>query len=239
MNDKNITNTMPTHWEFNDQVAKVFDEMLSRSIPSYHTFKEIYIQLLLKYTNEIPGQIRILDIGCGTLTSSLDLYEKIPNCTLIGIDKSTPMIKQAQNIARYRPGITLINKDITTFDVTEFQNIHIALIIFTLQFIPPEDRMSTLQKIYNTQQQGSIIILAEKTINPHPVTETLFTETYYKIKEQNQYTKNEINNKKRKLKRQLIPTTDEFNKELLKGAGYKNISIFWKSLNFTGYIGYK
>jgi len=239
MEDINITDTMPESWEFNEEVSKVFDEMLNRSIPSYQEMCKTYITLLKKSAEKKGGPKRVLDLGCGTLTSSLPLYEIIPQCQLIGIDKSAPMIHQARNRTQYLNGIILINKDLTEFDLTEYNNIDYALSIFTLQFMPTEERYKLLEQVYTSQSKGGIIILVEKVINNNPQIETLFTESYYTYKENNGYSNKENKNKKNKLTRQLIPVTDEFNINLLESVGYTSVNIFWKNMNFTGYIGFK
>lgn len=230
---------MPEQWEFNKEVSEVFDEMLNRSIPSYQEMCDTYINILHNYSHGITGQKRILDIGCGTLTSSLPLYNLISPCNLIGIDKSEAMINQAKQKTRYLNGITLINKDITQFDLTEYSNIDIVLSIFTLQFIPTEHRYMILEQVYATQKEGGCIILIEKVINNNPKIENLFSKAYYNYKENNGYTSEENENKKNKLTRQLIPVNDEFNMNLLKSVGYQNPTIFWKNMNFTGYLAFK
>ena len=55
----------------------------------------------------------------------------------------------------------------------------------------------------------------------------------------NGYTLQEIREKRLKLEGVLVPVTNEFNINLLKQAGFKKVEIFWKDLNFIGYLAMK
>ena len=48
-------------WEFDSEVATVFDEMLERSIPQYQTMRNAVFELGRRYVR--PGTA-IVDLGC-------------------------------------------------------------------------------------------------------------------------------------------------------------------------------
>jgi tRNA (cmo5U34)-methyltransferase len=37
----------------------------------------------------------------------------------------------------------------------------------------------------------------------------------------------------------LVPVTSDWNIDLLKQAGFRQIDVFWKWMNFVGYIAFK
>ena len=83
------------------------------------------------------------------------------------------------------------------------------------------------------------MIIFEKTENEDSLLKDLEIDTYYELKRQNGYSEFEINEKKKALEGFLIPLSDERNIELLKTAGFKNVSLIFKWMNFSGYIAIK
>ena len=59
------------------------------------------------------------------------------------------------------------------------------------------------------------------------------------MKSINGYSIDEIRDKRLKLEGVLVPCTNQFNIDLLKQGGFSKVDIFWKDLNFVGYIAMK
>ena len=80
---------------FNDRVAEVFDDMLSRSIPSYRTVIEGTAQLLAA---RLPDGAMICDLGCSTGTTLLELARLTPGrrFRFIGLDNAPAMLDKAR-----------------------------------------------------------------------------------------------------------------------------------------------
>ena len=83
-----------TDFKFNEDVAHVFDDMVSRSVPFYN---EIH-RIILDFSNYfLPKENGVVyDLGCstGTTITLLDkhLASLKKSCDFIGIDNSAPMI---------------------------------------------------------------------------------------------------------------------------------------------------
>lgn len=80
---------------FGDDVAEVFDDMISRSVPGY-----LEIQLLM---NSLVGRAcspgdTVYDLGCSTGTTLALIAKRFPqlNLNLVGIDSSRPMLERAE-----------------------------------------------------------------------------------------------------------------------------------------------
>ena len=67
----------------------------------------------------------------------------------------------------------------------------------------------------------------------------LYEKLYYNMKSINGYSIDEIRDKRLKLEGVLVPCTNQFNIDLLKQGGFSKVDIFWKDLNFVGYIAMK
>jgi len=82
-------------FEFNAEVAKVFDDMLVRSIPFYLEQQYMVKEIGKKFW--IPGT-DVYDLGCSTATTLINLCREIGESALfIGYDNSIPMLEQARS----------------------------------------------------------------------------------------------------------------------------------------------
>lgn len=237
--DKDITNTMDNKWEFNEEVTNCFEEMLDRSIPNYKHMRELitnvgvnHIQSYsLYYTN-------ILDIGSSQGRQIELLADKLYSNNFFGIEISEPMVKYSRKKFQKNLNVQILKEDVTK---KEFPCTQCGLItaILTIQFIPIEYRQKLLTNIYNSLHRNGLFIFVEKVIGDNYDFSQLYEDLYYNMKMQNGYTLQEIREKRLKLEGVLVPVTNEFNINLLKQAGFKKIEIFWKDLNFIGYLAMK
>lgn len=236
--DKNISSHMDK-WEFDEKVSEVFDEMLNRSIPSYSRMRYLINQICkhhikrngLKHSN-------ILDLGCSTAEQIYELQQELPYNKFIGLECSTPMVREARKKCK-----DIYNVEILTHDIVKEEfpvnMCGVILSILTLQFIPLEYRQKVLKKVYDSLDNNGVFIFVEKVIGDNYDYSELYETLYYSMKNINGYSTDEIRDKKLKLEGVLVPVTNNFNIELLKQAGFKKLEIFWKDLNFIGYIAMK
>jgi tRNA (cmo5U34)-methyltransferase len=83
----------PGDFEFDSEVAAVFDDMLGRSIPLYDVQQSMIETLAARFW--IPGT-KVYDLGCSTATSLIGISRRLPGARLIGYDDSRPMLEQAR-----------------------------------------------------------------------------------------------------------------------------------------------
>ena len=78
---------------FDEHVARVFDDMISRSIPLYADVQRA-IPALAKLIDHRP--LRVIDLGCSTGTSLIHLARTITDreLELVGIDNSPAMLQK-------------------------------------------------------------------------------------------------------------------------------------------------
>lgn len=231
-----IDNIIPNDkWEFDERVAKCFPNMLSRSIPQYEVMRNLSAQLI---ADTVSDNFKILDLGCsdGLMILALDKCLKGKG-KFIGVDVSEPMLDKAKNTFKDYSRVDIKNCDLRyDFPKDEYDAI---TSILTLQFIPIEYRQKIIQNVYDNLKPGGVFIFVEKVLGSTAQTDELFVKNYYRLKEQNGYTKEQIEGKKKSLEGVLVPLKDDYNKELLKQAGFEVIDTFWKWGNFTGYIAIK
>lgn len=226
-------------WSFNSSVSACFDDMLSRSIPDYETMRDVTLRLAKSYLKDTK-KINMLDLGCSNGINIeqfvKEFDDRLSSC--IGIDKSIPMIAEARTRLKDYHNVHTKSIDIVDykFDINKY---NIITSILTLQFIPIEYRQRVLCDIYNSLKSGGMFIFIEKVIEPSYMLDNLYVDSYYKLKQDNGYSEEQIYNKKKSLEGVLVPVTSKMNIDLLEQAGFKNIGVFWKCLNFEGYIAIK
>lgn len=219
-------------FSFDEQVASVFDDMLERSIPYYKDTLKLCVDFLAQNAQE--G--RIYDIGCSTGNTLLALHNKVKG-VLVGIDSSLAMINKAQLKAKaYSADITFICADCMEI---EFEQARGFIANYTLQFIRPPLRLKLLKKIYNALESCGVLIISEKMASTHPILDKQMINYYYAYKAGNGYTKNEITTKREALENVLVPYSLEENITLLKEAGFTQIEVLFKWVNFGTLIAIK
>jgi tRNA (cmo5U34)-methyltransferase len=229
------------NFKFDENVAKIFDDMISRSVPIYNEIHKIIIDLSSKI-NFKPQDI-IYDLGCSTGSTlsllSSHLKNKAPSLKLryIGIDSSQDMIKEALVKKHlYKTCTELIQEDLNLVNLLPSK---LIIMNYTLQFIKPHLRQEVLKNIYNSLKTGGCFILTEKTISDQTQINNLMTELYYDFKKRNGYSEIEISQKREALEKVLIPRTTNEQINLLKSSGFQTVDTVFKWYNFTCFLGIK
>ncbi len=226
-------------FEFNENVAKVFDNMVERSIPFYHEIHRLIIDLAGKIKKK---NVIIYDLGCSTGTTMilLDqfLKKKGINAHFIGIDNSIPMLEKCREklIKNKVRSYTLLCADLTQFD---FGKADMVIMNYTLQFIPVKNRLELLKKIYKSLNSKGLFVMTEKIHSEEKNTQDLITELYYDFKERNGYSRLEIAQKREALEKFLITLSTKDELELMKKAGFKKRDQIFRWYNFSCFLGMK
>ncbi len=235
MQDKIFQAPIAAQFEFNEEVAGVFDDMISRSIPGYQTILDLSAKTLLEYVEE--GQIT--DIGCSTANLLLYVAAKVKNknIKLLGIDDSEPMLKIArQKATAYEANIEFLHADAVSLELPK-SNAFVAN--FTLQFIRPMIRETLVQKIYDSLEDGGIFIFAEKLISEDKKLNKFLIDEYHDYKRNQGYSELEIMRKREALENVLVPYSEDENRALCLKAGFQHVEMLFKWCNFALFIAIK
>ena len=227
-----IDNVIPKDkWEFDQNVTDCFDDMLKRSIPNYEIMRSL-IEMIIKYHNPKKSDV-LVDLGC---SNGINIEPFIDDMNCIGVDISEPMLESAR--LKFKDKVKILYHDITD-NLDFFDKAKFITSILTLQFTPMEYRQEIFSNIYNKLENDGIFIIVEKELGFNSVINKMFVNLYYNIKAKNGYSYDQINRKKKSLEGVLVPVTSEWNKELLRQAGFKKFDTFWRCLNFEGIVAFK
>jgi tRNA (cmo5U34)-methyltransferase len=222
-------------FEFNEEVAGVFDDMISRSIPGYENILDLTQKALLEYVKEGA----ITDIGCSTanLLIALAANAKEKNVKLIGIDDSEHMLRIAgKKAAAYEADIEFLCIDAVNGELPRSK----AFVAnFTLQFIRPMIREELVQKIFDSLEEGGVFLFAEKLISEDKGLNKFLIDSYHGYKKERGYSELEIMRKREALENVLVPYSEDENKTLCKKAGFYHVETLFKWCNFALFIALK
>lgn len=226
-------------FEFNQDVASVFDDMVARNIPHYDEVQSLMAELALRCHGGHP----IYDLGCstGTTLSKLTQQSQAP-LVLVGIDSSQAMLEACRAKLAQAPQqhIThILQADLNELESFPFGPPGAVILSLVAQFLRPVRRQQLLAKIYRQLVPGGCLLMLEKTVEAQRPLNSLFLDLYHEMKRANGYSDVEIQRKREALENRLIPFLPQENLELLETAGFAAPSVFFSWLNFQGYIAMK
>lgn len=225
-------------FEFNEQVAGVFDDMLNRSVPLYGESIRRQAQLADLFYRE---GTRIYDFGCSHGNLGMLVLKKLQNrkCSMIAVDNSISMIQKYRS--RLEKRNFSIHPDLVccSMDEVKIENASVALINLTLQFLEKKKRDAFIQKIYNGLVDGGVLILTEKTIHPVKELDDLQTDMYTHFKLENGYSDLEISQKRDALEKVLVPESIFEHENRIMSAGFTYFDVWLRWFNFVSMIAVK
>jgi len=235
MVDKVFKKSIIKQFEFDEEVASVFDDMLNRSVPFYKEMQRLSINFACNFLEEND---KVYDLGCSTASTLIELSKHCDRkLELIGIDNSTAMLNRASKKANaFGVDIELINSDLHDVD---YQNAKLILSNYTLQFIRPLQREKLVKKVYHSLKDKGIFIFSEKVISSNSKLNKQSIDEYYEFKKTQGYSEFEISQKREALENVLIPYTEDENKKMILDAGFSHCETIFKWVNFATFIAIK
>lgn len=252
----------PKPFEFNEEVVRVFDDMVSRSVPLYREVIACAANWTRAYYQ--PGT-RIVDVGCSTGTFLELIGRFLPQpATLVGIDNSEAMLEKAKeklSVLGESHRIELLCRSavmpqtlnspqtLTSLEAgsptpqrapeSVYANSSVIVMNYTLQFLPLEERRQLIDEIYAGLVPGGLLFVSEKVRSSTPQFQETITHQYEGFKERNGYARTEIERKKEALEHVLVPLTYEQQSDMLRNAGFAQVDTLIKLHNFTTFVARK
>lgn len=235
--DTLFTKPISKQFEFDADVAAVFDDMLLRSVPFYKESQSLTRRFAL---NALSNGGIVYDLGCSTASLLLEIERSIDkegNVRLVGIDNSPAMIEHARKKREaYGSAIELYEGDILTFP---YEKAQVIISNYTLQFIRPMVRDALVRTISDTLNEGGVFIFSEKVVSEDPKLNKELIDCYYDFKKVQGYSEYEIVQKREALENVLIPYTMNENIQMAKNNGFKTCEVLFRWANFATFIAIK
>ena len=226
-------------FRFDERVVNVFPDMIQRSVPGYGTIISTIGILAARYAQ--PNS-HCYDLGCSLGAATLSMRARInqPGCDIIAVDNSAAMIERGQQIlasdSTLDVPVTLLCADIQDVAI---EKASVVVMNFTLQFIPLEDRLALIERIYQGLKPGGVLILSEKIAFEDPQQQNFQTAIHHDFKRANGYSDLEISQKRTALENVLIPETLSSHQQRLHAAGFGFSDIWFQCFNFVSLVAIK
>jgi len=229
-------------FRFNKDVAKVFPDMLQRSIPGYAATIEAIGSLAARY---VLKDTNCYDLGCSLGAATIAMRQGIQNagCRIVAVDTAPAMTERCRKIVAeddrlFAPAtsVEVIEGDIRN---TEITNASMVVLNYTLQFLSMDDRCALARSIHAGLNDGGLLVLSEKVVDENAEVEQLLVDLHHEHKRRNDYSALEISRKRAALENVLIPETVNAHRERLKDAGFRYAAVWLRYFNFVSIIAIK
>jgi len=238
----NIDNGRVVHYpkkadrfEFDGEVSIAFPDMAVRSIPMYAEAHRVHVSMLRDVLSR--DSVCIYDIGasrghlikeiCNQL--QIPLAEGRPGLEYVAVDSSFAMLNLLAKEVPWAEGMHYLAQHLPPIH----KKVDIISMFYVLQFIENDkDKMDILQWAASALKPGGVLLLGQK----HATTETydkLFTDEYYRFRQHNGYTLDEIRAKTEALKGSMWPIRSAWLEDMCIGAGFTDYVETTRWLQFS------
>jgi len=224
---------------FNEDVVRVFPDMIKRSVPGYPTIVENLGVLAARFAQPHTA---LYDLGAslGAVTQSLRRHVRSDGCRVIAVDNSAAMVERCRQYLTAQDSMfqELLPVQVLEADILAlpFEPASVVAMNFTLQFIAPDQRGALLARIRQALLPGGALVLSEKLRFADQQAQDLLNELHLDFKRANGYSELEIAQKRSAIENVMRPDTLETHQERLLAAGFSKVVPWFQCLNFASLI---
>lgn len=225
-------------FRFDEQVVRVFPDMIARSVPGYELIVPMIGMLARRYAQ---ADSRIYDLGCSLGAASLAMSGAVRarGTEIIAVDNSAAMIERCRHLLSNSNGPVPVNVHLQSMLDTEIVNASVVVLNFTLQFLEREQRQALIKRIAKGLRQDGVLIISEKICFQNPQEQSEQTAWHHDFKRAQGYSELEIAQKRDALENVLRPETEETHFRRLQSAGLSNPRRWFQCFSFASYIAFK
>jgi tRNA (cmo5U34)-methyltransferase len=225
-------------FKFDDQVVKVFPDMITRSVPGYELIVPMIGLLARRYTR--PGS-NIYDLGCSLGAASLAMGGAVraSDTQIIAVDNSAAMVARLKETLDGYDGnvpIKVCEQDILD---TAIENASVVVLNFTLQFIDRHQRQAMLERIASGMRKDGMLIISEKICFDDSDEQQDQTAWHHDFKRTQGYSELEISQKRDALEDVLRPDTERAHLQRFENAGFSRAYRWFQCFSFASYIVFR
>ena len=217
-------------WSFNKSVALNFDEHVSQSVPFYKSFQKNIAEIATMF---IRNNSTIYDLGCSSGNTIIEILKLNLNLNykIFGIDTSPDMIKLAKEKIG-KKNIKLIKNNFFKIKLKKSDLIIASLIT---PFLTKKEKEKFFYLVSKSLNKGGGLIIIDKIKSSDVDFENLFIDMYHEFKMKNFSARN-IFKKRKSLRTAMTLNTLEQDYELIEKNKFSKKKLFFKYLNFVGFV---
>ena len=227
-------------FRFDDQVAEVFPDMISRSVPGYASILSVIEQLAERF---VKPETNVYDLGCSLGAATQLIRNQAPkSSTIHAVDNSAAMINRLEEkLATHEAQEPLCDVQLHLADITdlEMSNASMVVLNFTLQFVPAPKRRDLLSQCFDALVPGGVLLLSEKVCFENDDDQELLTELHLDFKRACGYSELEIAQKRTSLENTLIPESITTHLGRLRDVGFPIATPWFQCFSFVSVLAIK
>ena len=226
-------------FRFDETVARVFPDMLQRSIPGYMASIEAIGSLAARF---VTASSTAYDLGCSLGAATLAMRQAIraPGCRIVAVDNAPAMIDRCKTILaeddRRNDPPTPVELVLGDIREVEVRNASMVVLNYTLQFLAMDDRDAMIRRIADGLNPGGLLVLSEKVVDDDEHMEKLLVDLHHEHKRRNDYSALEVSRKRAALENVLVPESVAAHRQRLQGAGFRHSAVWLRYFNFVSIV---
>ena len=225
-------------FRFDEQVVKVFPDMIARSVPGYELVVPMIGLLARRYAQPDSN---IYDLGCslGAVSLAMGLAVRANGTRIIAVDNSEAMVTRCRKNLVDKGDTVPIDVHLKDILDTQIENASVVVLNFTLQFLERDQRQSLINRILSGMRSGGILIISEKICFEDEREQTDQTAWHHDFKRAQGYSDLEIAQKRNALEDVLLPETEASHFKRLQQAGFSRYHRWFQCFSFVSYIAFR
>jgi tRNA (cmo5U34)-methyltransferase len=225
-------------FRFDEQVVKVFPDMIARSVPGYELIVPMIGMLARRYAQ---ADSQIYDLGCslGAASLAMSLAVRAGGSKIIAVDNSEAMVVRCRENLAEKNGAVPIDVRLQNMMETTIENASVVVLNFTLQFLDLDQRQALIDRISAGLRTGGVLILSEKICFADTQEQADQTAWHHDFKRAQGYSELEIAQKRNALEDVLRPETEESHFQRFELAGLSRHHRWFQCFSFASYIAFK
>ena len=214
---------------FDSTVAAVFPDMIRRSVPGYDTVLQFTGLVAARH---LPAGGRCYDLGCSLGATSRAILAAVGErpCEIIAVDASAAMLERAKAQADTDPRLRWQQADVRDLALAPA---NVVVLGYTLQFLPPEDRLPLLARIRAALAEDGVLVLTEKL-----AAGGYFEQRHLDFKRANGYSELEIAGKRAALENVMRIDSEQAHLGRLRAAGFGAAKLWFRCFNWGSFIAW-
>jgi len=222
-------------WTFGGNVAETFTDHVRRSVPLYDVGHDLVCKVSDYFIQD--GSVAYeIGVSTGALIRQLARRHAKKSARFVGLDIEAAMVDQARKEVGDVPNVRLVTDDAL---LHEYEPADLIVAYYTVQFIPPKRRQQLIDRLYQALNWGGALLMFEKVRGADARFQDMMSGIYTDFKIDQGYGAEEIVAKSRSLKGVLEPFSTQGNLDLLKRAGFIDITSIMKWVCFEGFLAIK
>ena len=208
---------------FDESVASVFPDMIRRSVPGYETVTPLTGLVAARH---LPENGRCYDLGCSLGAATHAVLRAVADrpCEIVAVDDSAAMLARARALIDGEARVNWLQADVRDVAI---ERADVVILNYTLQFLPPEDRLRLLRTIRQGLNETGVLLLSEKVKASDYV-----TNLHVDFKRANGYSDLAISQKRAALEKVMRIDSEDAHVARLRRAGFDEVEVWFRCLNW-------